>query len=187
MLTLGEIAARITENESKYPNPPGEGYKKVLYLAPETIVWLYPELITGDLFGEMIFHGLSLYADFSLGPDDIRIEPFDANYGPVIKLSRVCHILEAWANVYMTPLDGEAKWETENREHFRAAWDIVWLAVRKSNLLSRMFFAGEGVRRVPCPVHKGRWSGCVWKDPECVTEENPQGCLSGSNVTGWLP
>jgi len=35
------------------------------------------------------------------------------------------------------------------------------LAVTKSDLLSRLIYGGErGPSRTPCPVHKGKWSGC---------------------------
>ncbi len=67
---------------------------------------------------------------------------------------------------------------SEKDEEFSQAWSIVSLAIDKSNLLWRLLYAGEAVRKTPCPVHKGRWSG-VGPDPGC-------GCWSYGNITGWL-
>jgi hypothetical protein len=54
------------------------------------------------------------------------------------------------------------------------------LAIRKSNYLWRRIYKGEPHRTVPCPVHKGRWSGCSFSGEGCD-------CMSDVNVTGWLP
>jgi hypothetical protein len=51
----------------------------------------------------------------------------------------------------------------------------TFLAIQKSNLLARMFFAGEKPRENICPVHKGRWSG--------IMGDCPHGC----QLTGWIP
>jgi hypothetical protein len=59
----------------------------------------------------------------------------------------------------------------------------ISLQIDKSNLLWRLLYAGEQVRSTPCPVHKGKWSGCGpdprWTDSRC-------GCWSYGNVTGWM-
>ena len=62
------------------------------------------------------------------------------------------------------------------------AWGPIQLVLMKSNLAARLVYGGEKVRETPCPKHKGRWSGCVWGDAACI-----EGCMWGSNVTGWLP
>jgi len=41
-----------------------------------------------------------------------------------------------------------------------------------------VLYAGEELRKTPCPLHKGHWSG-VGPDPGC-------GCWSYGNITGWL-
>ncbi len=46
--------------------------------------------------------------------------------------------------------------------------------IRKSNLLARLLYAGETLRTVPCPEHKGKWSGVG-------------DCKHGCQLTGWLP
>lgn len=55
------------------------------------------------------------------------------------------------------------------------------LSITKSCLLDRLVHHGETLRAVPCPEHKGRWSG-IHFDP-C-----PHGCSLGCGcTTGWLP
>lgn len=105
--------------------------------------------------------------------------PFQS-YGPLARLSDICNILRTWAKAYEVPQPGENEYKTKVREEFRDAWRHVDLQIRKSCLLDRLFFQTEGLRTVPCPEHRGSWSGCVWKDLPC-------GCQNGANVTGWLP
>ncbi len=62
-------------------------------------------------------------------------------------------------------------------------WAEVDLAISKSNLLARLFFTEEDVRVEKCPAHKGRWSGCDWKEGGV----GPCACTTHSNVPGWLP
>lgn len=61
--------------------------------------------------------------------------------------------------------------------------DFVFLQIRKSCLLDRLIYGGQALRETPCPVHKGRWSGCAWP----VDPKDACACIDGSNVTGWLP
>jgi hypothetical protein len=63
----------------------------------------------------------------------------------------------------------------------RVGW--VFTQIAKSCLLWRLIYEGQELRRVPCPVHEGHWSGCAW--PE--RPEDACACMDGSNVTGWLP
>ena len=59
----------------------------------------------------------------------------------------------------------------------------VFMQIRKSNLLARLLYDGQALRTMPCPEHKGHWSGCKWpKDPKDLCP-----CMDGCNVTGWLP
>jgi hypothetical protein len=194
MLTLNELTEKVAEQEARfakdYPTA-GKNWKpdKALYISPEIAKFVIEHNLqtSGDNFyDELIVYGYPTYMDYTLKPDEVCVS-FVENYGPLLHLSRVCHILRTWANTYSKPLETDDKYKIEEREKFREAYQIVDLAISKSNLLARLFFDQEGIRQVPCPVHKGRWSGCVWKEPECVTDENPQGCMSGSNVTGWLP
>lgn len=101
---------------------------------------------------------------------------------PVMPVTFFCAFLREWANLASEPFpeeehDGENKIRKELGDQAR----YVFLQISKSNLLWRRIYAGEEVRKEPCPVHKGRWSGCVGEDTECKNA-----CLSGNNVTGWL-
>ncbi len=58
----------------------------------------------------------------------------------------------------------------------RFRYDIL-----KSCFLWRVLYLGETQRTVPCPLHKGRWSG--WSTNRC-----PHGCDKTCGcLTGWLP
>lgn len=91
---------------------------------------------------------------------------------PVMPVSRYCTALETWARAVQQCHDGRL---LELAKHF----DSIALAIRKSNLLFRLIYLGEEIRTVACPVHEGVWSGCK-PDGTCK-------CMSGFNVTGWLP
>jgi hypothetical protein len=96
---------------------------------------------------------------------------------PVLPVERYCEALRAWANaveeaVERDPTNEELKGKNER---IRA----VRLDISKSNMLYRLLYLGEPVRTEMCPVHKGRWSGCVGPEQECPH------CMSGSDVTGW--
>lgn len=104
------------------------------------------------------------------------------SYGPLLRLSDVCTILRTWALAYQkhTGEPEQNDWDKEERKKFTEAWQYIDIQISKSCLLDRLFFQKEGLRTVPCPAHKGRWSGCSWDSPGCS-------CRNGSNVTGWLP
>lgn len=104
---------------------------------------------------------------------------------PVMPVTFVCELLSEWAEVYGEPLRREENYEGEvdQRKRFVDVVQNVFLQIRKSNLLWRRIYRGEELRTEPCPEHKGRWSGCAL--PE---ETSCKGaCMSGNNVTGWLP
>jgi hypothetical protein len=103
-----------------------------------------------------------------------------ASYGPLLRLSDLCNTLRLWARVYCTLLPGDDEYKKQDRLRLNEAASYVDLQISKSCLLDRLFFQDEALRTVPCPTHKGRWSGCVW-------DKLPCGCQNGANVTGWLP
>lgn len=110
-----------------------------------------------------------------LYPDD----KYTASYGPLVRLSDVCNTLRKWATLVSKQGDfNEAK-----TRQFYDHWTRIDLAISKSNFLARLFFTEDGVRKTPCPTHKGKWSGCVWVE----TGAGPCACTVGGNVTGWLP
>jgi hypothetical protein len=91
-----------------------------------------------------------------------------------------CRAFETWAKAYITELPTDSPDKTAERREFAEHWRVVEIAIHKSNLLERLIYHHEPLRTEMCPVHKGRWSGCVWENLPC-------GCQSGANVTGWLP
>ena len=60
--------------------------------------------------------------------------------------------------------------------------EALRMAIVKSAALNRFLYMGESVRTVPCPKHKGTWSGCH------LSDQKPCECTSrDGNITGWLP
>ena len=97
-------------------------------------------------------------------------------HDPVMPVSMVCDALVQWRDALR-----ESSKE-QYRDLGKDAYE-VFFAINKSNLLWRLIFLGEKLRTKPCPVHQGRWSGC-----NDAAGSGCQGaCMSGGNVTGWLP
>jgi len=86
---------------------------------------------------------------------------------PQFEINEFCEKFTAWARLL-----------SKQDERFAQAWQIVSIAIDHSNLLWRLFYAEESIRKNPCSVHKGHWSGCG-PDPGC-------GCWSYGNITGWV-
>jgi hypothetical protein len=104
---------------------------------------------------------------------------------PVMPVTFFCDALKTWAKLASDPPPQPdlREDETKKRREFGEQVSNVFIQIMKSNLLYRMLYDGEKPRETPCPVHKGRWSGCALpEDTECKGA-----CMSGSNVTGWLP
>jgi len=103
-------------------------------------------------------------------------------YGePVKPISQYCRAFRTWQGAV------EAAAERESDPALKTSFEgmvrdirSVSVHVGKSNLLARLLYAGEELRTEPCPIHKGRWSGCVWGDGRCPH------CMSGDSVTGWV-
>jgi hypothetical protein len=103
---------------------------------------------------------------------------------PVMPVSFFCDFLKQWARLYGEP-QKEERYEGENeaRAKLHGMVNHVFLQIQKSNLLWRTVYCGEEIRTEPCPIHKGRWSGCnIPEETQCKGA-----CMSGNNVTGWLP
>ena len=101
---------------------------------------------------------------------------------PIMPVNFFCDALKTWASLYATPVPGASDEYNRTRREVSEKAQFVFLQIMKSNLLSRTIYGGEKPRKTPCPVHKGRWSGCkLIEDMECKGA-----CADGSNVTGWL-
>lgn len=109
---------------------------------------------------------------------------------PVLPVSRYCRALEAWVSsiqmncmypASMLP-EGFEKPEKDAAHglSYVAILPMILRDIRKSNLLYRLIYRGQPLRKRPCPQHRGHWSG--WSSEPC-----PHGCSDGMNVTGWLP
>lgn len=99
----------------------------------------------------------------------------DFYHCPVMPIDQYCKGLTTWQEAIGDAVDrGD-----EDLKGLNESVGIVFTAIYKSNLLSRLLYLGEELRAVPCPKHKGMWSG--W------AESGSCECQSGVNVTGWLP
>lgn len=102
---------------------------------------------------------------------------------PVQPIGRYCAALRVWESALH---DQATRTGDANDRKFAESVNHVFLQISKSNLLHRLIYQGESLRTEPCPVHKGRWSGCVWNDDPCPCQATQAGSF-GINVTGWLP
>lgn len=102
---------------------------------------------------------------------------------PVQPVGRYCAALRVWENAVN---DRAVRTRDPDDAKFAEMVSRVFLQISKSNLLSRLIYDGESLRTEPCPVHQGRWSGCVWDDQPCPCQATQAGQF-GINVTGWLP
>src|ERR1700692_879842 len=81
------------------------------------------------------------------------------SYGPLVRLSDVCNTLRMWAHAKATVLPTDNEYTKQDREQFSEWFDTIELAIRKSNLLGRLFFTADNLRNIPCPTHNGKWAG----------------------------
>lgn len=87
-----------------------------------------------------------------------------------------CKVLREWAQVAARSHKGDELWIGDHGD-----FGELHLRIEKSCLLDRLIYLGETVRTVPCPLHKGKWSGIH-------AERCPHGCDIGCGcTTGWLP
>lgn len=97
----------------------------------------------------------------------------------LLPLTAYCAAFEAWYSLMQKKLLAEARSEdkgiSDSARDDLAALRRVELMIRKSSLLGRLLYGGEGVRERPCPEHKGKWWG-IFPLTQCVCEG-----------TGWLP
>lgn len=102
---------------------------------------------------------------------------------PVMPIKFFCEFLEEWARLIGEPYPEERHpEENKERRDRREQAQHIFIQIRKSNFLWRRIYRGEPTRTKPCPVHKGRWSGCkLTEETECRGA-----CQHGLDVTGWL-
>jgi hypothetical protein len=99
-----------------------------------------------------------------------------------LPVSEYCQVFREWAGlVHERARTAEEDYDKERWQKVSDALRIVELAIVKSCYLGRRLYLNEDTREVPCPIHKGHWSGCKWGEEMC-----PEGCQDGANVTGWL-
>lgn len=112
---------------------------------------------------------------------DKFLKRFDEG-APVMPVSFFCDFLKEWQQLAGQPAPDEDPESLARRKDRAEKTQFVFIQIMKSNLLSRTIYGGEKPRTTPCPVHKGRWSGC-----KMVEDMGCEGaCSDGSNVTGWL-
>lgn len=112
-----------------------------------------------------------------------------------------CEKMDEWAELSMAQ-------KGNLTPDFKQSWSAVRLAIRKSCLLDRTMYHHENPSQTPCPVHKGKWSGChfMWPGNVWINVDGPptfiaptaqtqrwydQGCRCAYHkcgcTTGWQP
>lgn len=100
---------------------------------------------------------------------------------PVLPMSRFCEAITTWFRcIERNAREWEKKGEPDRAHGHSFAKHLgdIERNIRKSNLLARLLYGGEKLRRERCPVHDGRWSGLEHPGARC-----PHGC----GHTGWIP
>ena len=82
----------------------------------------------------------------------------------------VCDSMETWEREIR-----DQHWSDPNWKGRIEAIRATFLMIHKSSFLDRLIYGCEPLRTVPCPEHKGKWSGIG------------DGCKHGCGQTGWLP
>ncbi len=90
---------------------------------------------------------------------------------PVLPISKYCKALETWASLMQGKMYQGKSERGYNADHI----GLVSIDIHKSNLLYRLLYLKEPLRKIPCPIHNGRWSGCFGE------------CVYGCDLVGWLP
>ena len=97
---------------------------------------------------------------------------------PVLPLSRFCSTMNAWRECIVKNNTDPALARYANHGHqYYEFLEDVYMDIRKSNLLARLFFGKEPLRTRMCPIHKGHYDGNAMFFNKC-----PQLC----DGTGWL-
>ena len=113
----------------------------------------------------------------TLVPCAMHLEWIRKEHGP----GKFCETMRVWARACMAELATDDPEKKAWRNRFREHWVFVERAITKSCLLDRLLYDGEKLRTKPCPVHMGKWTGCL--PPSEIT----CGCGHNNCVTGWLP
>lgn len=80
---------------------------------------------------------------------------------PVLaEVKRFCDNMDEWAHLVIKQQGG-----VTGGDAFADHWRGIRLAISKSCLLDRTMYCGEKPSQTPCPVHKGKWSGCHFRWP----------------------
>lgn len=106
-----------------------------------------------------------------------RLEDY---YGvPVMPLRSFCNGMSTWMDcVIRNNTDPElTRGGMQHGGKYYEALGQMRIAIMKSNLLGRLFYAREPLRKHMCPVHKGHYSGQAMFFQKC-----PHSC----DGTGWL-
>jgi hypothetical protein len=113
---------------------------------------------------------------------DPRLYDEDGNANPLMRASEFCAALYDWRSALSDAI-ADPDVPEHRKVEFRqivASLNAVELPIRKSNYLWRRIYLAQQHRTEKCPDHKGTWSGYGTPPYVCA-------CMSGYDVTGWLP
>ena len=142
-----------------------------------------PEKALDQLLAEYQAEIKAIKAQWSPEAAQVLLDQLSLYFGePVKPISQYCDAFRTWHEAIEQAFRRaeDNSYEKRTLESMVVAIREVSLMVSKSNLLARLLYEGEKLRTEPCPIHQGRWSGCVWGEQRCPH------CMSGDNVTGWV-
>jgi len=102
---------------------------------------------------------------------------------PVMPISKYCEAFEIYANVLIKKHEAILSSGSNDDYDHDYSKEVVSLIKRskvdihKSNLLFRLIYLGQPLRKEKCSIHKGEWNG----QAQCF-----YGCVLGCDGTGFL-
>jgi hypothetical protein len=105
---------------------------------------------------------------------------------PVFPMSHFCDSMRSWFecivqnNTNQELIVDPKHPEYQHGHEYHGLLRRLEIDITKSNLLWRLLYGGQQVRKTKCPEHKGHWSGCA-------PEPCEHGCSNGLDITGWIP
>jgi hypothetical protein len=100
---------------------------------------------------------------------------------PVLPLGKFCSAMDTWAQCIVEGVSRASNKTTAQGNEYHMWLTQMFIDIRKSGLLGRLFYDNEKKRTIPCPRHKGCMDTGLWAG----AGDWPDDCLCDGS--GWVP